>query len=280
MKENQAETNVRRSSRLKQNSIQSYFKQEKAIPIVDKKKALKPLKEASITVKNLNTPEKVLIEIKHEKAKQHKTAKPTKPASFRRLRVNKWTKEAMALCPKPIMGTEDGPDDDCEVRKACMVECTDKSCTAGPSCGNRGLQRQEYAKYEIRSAGGKGDGFYAKEDIKAGELIIEYVGEVLTKEAAQDRLKHNTSRHVYGMGIGDGIVIDSAERGNDARFINHSCDPNAETGKWEVRGRPRVAVTARRLILSGEEVTFDYHFETEGEKVKCMCGSKKCRGYL
>merc|ERR1712157_416843 len=80
--------------------------------------------------------------------------------------------------------------------------------------------------------------------------------------------------------MGD-YVIDATKAGNISRFINHSCDSNAQTEKWTVQGMTRIAFTATKEIQEGEEITFDYQFVSYGEKEqKCYCGTAKCRGVL
>ena len=80
------------------------------------------------------------------------------------------------------------------------------------------------------------------------------------------------------MNIGNGEVIDAARKGNQARFINHSCDPNCETQKWLVRGELAIGLFALSDIRAGEELTFDYNFERYGDKpMRCYCGARTCR---
>ncbi|KAJ8945452.1 hypothetical protein NQ314_009204 [Rhamnusium bicolor] len=68
---------------------------------------------------------------------------------------------------------------------------------------------------------------------------------------------------------------------NISRFINHSCDPNAETQKWTVNGELRIGFFSTRTILAGEEVTFDYRFQRYGKEAqKCYCEASICRGWL
>ena len=75
--------------------------------------------------------------------------------------------------------------------------------------------------------------------------------------------------------------IDAHYAGNAARFINHSCNPNAATEKWDVDGETHVAIVARRDIRAGEEITFDYQFVSFGLNLRrCLCGEATCRGYL
>jgi len=53
-------------------------------------------------------------------------------------------------------------------------------------------------------------------------------------------------------------VIDPTYKGNMARFINHSCDPNCETQKWNVLGEIAVGIFAIKDIREGEELSFNY----------------------
>lgn len=54
-------------------------------------------------------------------------------------------------------------------------------------------------------------------------------------------------RHYYFMNIGNGEVIDACRKGNRARFINHSCDPNCETQKWLARGELAIGLFATKV---------------------------------
>ncbi len=85
------------------------------------------------------------------------------------------------------------------------------------------------------------------------------------------------------MSFTQGMIID-ATRGNMARFVNHSCDPNCVMSRWEVQGKPRMALFARREIRTGEELTYDYKFSDNSKdptkRQVCRCGANNCRGYL
>jgi len=70
-------------------------------------------------------------------------------------------------------------------------------------------------------------------------------------------------------------------QGNQARFINHSCDPNCETQKWLVRGELAIGLFALTDVEAGSELTFDYNFERYGDKpMRCYCGTVKCRKFI
>lgn len=76
-------------------------------------------------------------------------------------------------------------------------------------------------------------------------------------------------------------VIDPTYKGNMARFINHSCDPNCITEKWNVLGETCVGIFALRDIAEDEELNFDYKFDSfRTPLTKCLCSSYNCKGYL
>ena len=68
--------------------------------------------------------------------------------------------------------------------------------------------------------------------------------------------------------------------GCEARFINHSCNPNCDIEKWNVLGEWRIGIFANRDIPAGEELSYDYNFQSFGLHKKCYCGEPNCRGFL
>ena len=92
------------------------------------------------------------------------------------------------------------------------------------------------------------------------------------------------SAHTFLFQLDDGGVIDARVRGNAARWINHSCDPNCATFEDD---DGRVFIEAKRKIRPGEELSYDYRLQIEGRLSKseraqytCRCGTGKCRGSL
>ena len=65
--------------------------------------------------------------------------------------------------------------------------------------------------------------------------------------------------------------IDSRIKGNISRFINHSCNPNANVYKVLVGNAWRLGIFAKKDILYCEEITIDYNLQND--KIKCFCGS-------
>src|SRR5262245_66570884 len=85
---------------------------------------------------------------------------------------------------------------------------------------------------EVRKSGVHGRGVYAVQFIPKGKRIIEYTGERVSWEAAPD---DEDNPHTFNFGLENGEVINPEIGGNDARWINHSCDPNCEDVEEEAR---------------------------------------------
>ncbi len=135
---------------------------------------------------------------------------------------------------------------------------------------------------EVRESGVHGKGVFATAPIAKGETLIEYVGELLSWKKAQKRHPHNPDEpnHTFFFHIDDKNVIDAAVGGNDARWINHACNPNCEAD--EVKGR--VFIKTLRSLKPGQELFYDYGLvidERYTAKLKaqyeCRCGAAKCR---
>ena len=113
-------------------------------------------------------------------------------------------------------------------------------------------------------------------------MIIEYVGEVIDDDESYRRLQRQAAKgeqHVFQMQLMTDRVIDAFHKGNIARFINHSCDPNCELQKWRVGEHQRIAIVALKDIPKDTELTYDYQFFSK-EKTVCLCGASNCRGSL
>jgi uncharacterized protein len=130
-----------------------------------------------------------------------------------------------------------------------------------------------------------GRGVFALQPIARDERIIEYKGEVIGWPEALRRHPHdpNDPNHTFYFHIDERNVIDAKVGGNDARWINHACEPNCEAD--EVDGR--IFIKALRDIAPGEELFYDYGLvidERYTPKLKkqfaCSCGSPACRGTM
>ena len=140
-------------------------------------------------------------------------------------------------------------------------------------------------KVEVRKSGVHGKGVYATAPIRKGERIIEYTGEHLPWDDAMDLPPRDPKNpyHTFFFSLDNGDVINGAVDGNDARWINHSCDPNCETNEED----NRIFVYASRAIQPGEELFYDYKIVPAERRSKrlekefaCWCGTAKCRGTM
>ncbi|MEX1071466.1 MAG: SET domain-containing protein-lysine N-methyltransferase [Anaerolineales bacterium] len=138
-------------------------------------------------------------------------------------------------------------------------------------------------KFEIRSSPIQGSGAFALESIRKGTRLIEYTGERITSSESDLRYTNGKQSPVLLFVVDKRLVIDAGVNGNEARFINHSCDPNCEA----VIDRRSIYIEAIRKIAPGEELTYDYNLtreEGEGEEVElefvCNCGASNCRGTM
>ncbi|RNA03907.1 histone-lysine N-methyltransferase 2B [Brachionus plicatilis] len=127
-----------------------------------------------------------------------------------------------------------------------------------------------------------GRGLFTLVDLSQGQMIIEYSGEIIRNEVCDKREKFYESKGIgcYMFRIDEFEVIDATTKGNQARFINHSCDPNCISRVLVIGGHKHIVIFAQRAISRGEELTYDYKFPKEDVKIKCLCKSSRCRKYL
>lgn len=130
-----------------------------------------------------------------------------------------------------------------------------------------------------------GNGVFAARKIPAGTRIIEYGGKRITEKQAEKRfgLDPDNPYHTFFFSLESGKLIDGGDQGNEARWINHSCEPNCEA--QEEKGH--VYIHALRDITRGEELSYDYGLVIEEKMSKalkqayaCRCGAPSCRGTM
>ena len=139
--------------------------------------------------------------------------------------------------------------------------------------------------FEIRKSRKHGLGAFAITSIPAGTRLIEYAGARMTPAEADARYPDELGgeHHTYLFAIDDDIVIDAAVDGNDARFINHSCDPNCDA----VVEDGRIWIGTIQNVAPREELAYDYafvlperHTPAAKRRYPCTCGSANCRGTI
>jgi uncharacterized protein len=116
-------------------------------------------------------------------------------------------------------------------------------------------------------------GVYAAERIPARRKVIEYTGERISRRETKRR---GQGVLTYLFTLDEYWTIDGAVGGSGAELINHSCDPNL----YAMVFKGHILYMSRREIEPGEELTVDYQFDPEIERVRCGCGATRCRGTI
>ena len=125
-------------------------------------------------------------------------------------------------------------------------------------------------RIKVRNSAIHGRGVFAAESIPANRKVIEYTGERISAKQAE---KRGYGHCTYYFSLDRYWVLDGSVGGSGAEYINHSCAPNLVTRFM----RGHILYMSRRKILSGEELTVDYHFSRHEETVPCHCKAKNCR---
>jgi len=141
--------------------------------------------------------------------------------------------------------------------------------------------------HRVRRSRVHGTGVFAARNIPAGTRVLEYEGRRISPKEADRRHPVNPDDpyHTFFFALSSGRVIDGGDQGNDARWINHSCEPNCEA--QEGRHGKRVYIVTLRDVRRGEELNYDYGLVIDGRITKklkaayqCLCGSPECRGTM
>jgi hypothetical protein len=139
--------------------------------------------------------------------------------------------------------------------------------------------------FEVRNSRVHGHGVFALRRIRKGARVVEYLGDRVSHEVANARYEDKDPRdgHTFLFTVDAKTVIDAGVGGNDARFINHGCDPNCEA----VDIGKRIFIEAVRTIQPGEELAYDYGIQRDDDDpadvdviFACRCGAAQCRGSM
>lgn len=144
-----------------------------------------------------------------------------------------------------------------------------------------------------------GFGVFAMEDIKKGEKVIEYIGEILNEsqlnireEGLPEARKGTVFAYVFDSHAWSASesekkeprkFVDALFQGNESRFFNHSCSPNCESETvWSICGTIHILISSLRDVSTGTELTLDYDLSTglDGSQLPCSCNAPNCLGYL
>jgi len=130
-----------------------------------------------------------------------------------------------------------------------------------------------------------GWGVFTEAPINAGDMIIEYRGQLIGNAMADKREMEYEKKNMddYMFRIDGQTVCDATMLGNVARYINASCSPNCYTQIITAGENKRIVIYAKRDIKRGEELCYDYMFafELDPEKrLECNCGAPGCKGFM
>lgn len=121
-------------------------------------------------------------------------------------------------------------------------------------------------------------GAYASRDIPKGTQIVEYKGKLISKDLSDKRTEmHKEKGELWIFTLNDEYDVDGSRGGNEAKYINHSCEPNCEAVNYDDE---EIWIEATRDIKKGEEITYNYGFNEPDAAFPCLCGSKNCRGWI
>ena len=132
--------------------------------------------------------------------------------------------------------------------------------------------------YKVKKSKIDNQGVYASNNIKAGTRIIYYKGKLITKKETEKNPKYDNDKAIYLFNLNSRYDLDGDFEYNDARLINHTCNPNCE-----VAGKGlKLWIFALRDIKKGEELSYDYGFgfDEDFKQFPCKCGAKNCCGYI
>jgi hypothetical protein len=139
--------------------------------------------------------------------------------------------------------------------------------------------------FEIRRSPIQGLGAFAVRPIPKGARVVEYTGERIghARFAVRSATEAKGRHHTFFFQATRRTVVDARVHGNEAKYINHSCDPNCRA----VIEKGRIYIETRKAVRKGQELAYDYSYGREGTETAadearyaCRCGTKKCRGSI
>uniref|UniRef100_A0A8C6JA10 Histone-lysine N-methyltransferase, H3 lysine-36 specific n=1 Tax=Melopsittacus undulatus TaxID=13146 RepID=A0A8C6JA10_MELUD len=246
----------------------------------------KALQEAAVRFEELKA-QKELRQLQEDKKNDKK------PPPYKHIKVNRpvgkvqiFTADLSEIPRCNCKPTDENPcglDSEC-INRMLLYECHPLVCPAGERCQNQCFSKRQYPEVQIFRTLARGWGLQAKTDIRKGEFVNEYVGELIDEEECRARIRYAQEHDItnfYMLTLDKDRIIDAGPKGNYARFMNHCCQPNCETQKWCVNGDTRVGLFAIVNIKAGTELTFNYNLECLGNgKTVCKCGAPNCSGFL
>lgn len=165
----------------------------------------------------------------------------------------------------------------CQANRGMSIECEQGACD------NRALQRRDFLPTMVCPIPGEQDqwGLFTREAGQAGDRLEEFVGEGLTPEDFTTRLNSmEQSSKWYFCVLAHGVILDASLMGSYARFVNHSCEPNAALKPWLVNGYRRLCLELTTDVPPLTEITFSYDYQEGDLPQPCWCGTPSCTGTI
>lgn len=129
-----------------------------------------------------------------------------------------------------------------------------------------------------------GKGAISASDIPKGTQIIKYKGKLISNKLGEKISdKHRNIITPIGTGtlwlftLNSKYDIDGSRQANEAKYINHSCNPNCEAVNYDDE---EIWIESSRDIKAGEELNYDYGFDEPDERFPCFCGEENCREWI
>jgi len=145
------------------------------------------------------------------------------------------------------------------------------------------LNKSPQRPYYVKKSDIAGLGLYVRGVIRRDQMVTEYMGEVIGNAISDFRENEYERTGVggcYMFRVDEDSIVDATKKGNEARFINHSCQASLRPTIITVENTKHIVFFANKTIYEGEELSFDYNMTIDGEAIECFCGAPGCLGRM